>query len=66
MMNSGKEVRKYAILFRIFIKSVGYLKENVKVMGKFIYVGQFDAKVILNFPSTSGNKNSSLGDSNEK
>lgn len=35
-------------------------------MGKFIYVGQFDAKVILNFPSTSGNKNSSLGDSSEK
>ena len=32
--------------------------EYVKVMRNFIYVEQFDAKVTLNFPSTSGNKDS--------
>ena len=31
----------------------------MKIMRYFIYVEQFDAKVTLNLPSTSGNKDSS-------
>lgn len=54
-MNAGK-IRKDAIPFRIAIESPDYFQEHVTVMGTFTHMEQFDAKIILHFSSTSGNR----------